>query len=223
MRRWIGLVVVSAAMFAALISPRTAGAATFPDGTGTITVPTGWHIASAYRGSVDLRSTTGAAVVLGLPHTIIDANSNLVGLAGSASTPIALPGDIGTALRQVIVKTNGELTNLRARTAPPSFPGVPAFYIYYQFTAEGKAFTAIGYFTAITYPNTDFWQLYSSAIVSPTPIFAKTATTMTKMWASWRPNGNAPSAGSEGAEVDKLIRASNSRMDKIQEQFRQQL
>ena len=123
----------------------------------------------------------------------------------------------------MILKTGGQITNLRARPAPASFPGVAAFYVFYQFTASGTAYTAIGYFTSIVYPATDFWQLYTSAIVAPTPKFAKLAPTMTAMWGSWRPNGQLPSAGSESAQVDKIVKASNANMDRIQAEFRQNL
>ena len=136
---------------------------------------------------------------------------------------MARPGDVATALRQVLLTTGGQLTRVRARVAPVSFPGVPAYYVLYQFDSGGKAFTAIGYFTSIVYPDTDFWQLYTSAIVAPTAIFAKTVPTMSRMWAPWRPNGQAPTAGSKGDQIDKLVKASNARMDKIQAEYRETL
>ena len=221
-RRWIIAVALALSSIAGPVCS-AAGAATFPDGTGSITVPAGWQIASSYRGSVDVRSTAGAAVVLGLPYSIIDPNSGIAALPASANTAMARPGDVGTALRQVLRNSGGQLTSLRARAAPSSFPGVPAYYVLYQFNAIGKAFTAIGYFTSIVYPGTDFWQLYSSAIVAPSAIFAKNVSTMSRMWASWRPNGQPPTAGSEGDQIDKLVKASNARMDRIQTEFRETL
>ena len=205
-----------------MASASTPVAATaFPDGTGSITVPAGWQIASSYRGSVDVRSTVGAAVVLGLSYSIIDPNS---GIAPPATTrAMARPGDVATALRQVLLTTGGQLTRVRVRVAPVSFPGVPAYYVLYQFDSGGKALTAIGYFTSIVFPGTDFWQLYTSAIVAPTAIFAKTVPTMSRMWAPWRPNGQAPTAGSKGDQIDKLVKASNARMDKIQAEYRETL
>ena len=187
-RRWIIAVALCLPSIAGspIAAPTVASASTpvpatsFPDGTGSITVPAGWQIASSYRGSVDVRSNAGAAVVLGLPYSIIDPNSGIAALPGSTTTAVARPGDVGTAIRQVLLKTGGQLTSLRARTAPASFPGVPAFYVLYQFNSGGKAFTAIGYLTSIVYPGTDFWQLYSSAIVAPTTIFAKTVPTMSR-------------------------------------------
>ena len=206
-----------------LVLAGSARAANFPDGTGSITVPKGWSIASAYRGSVDVRGPNGAAVILGLPYAVIDSRSSLTGLPAAAQSPIALTGDVGTALRQIMFKSGAQLTNLRARSAPQSFPGVPAYYVFYQWNAQGRSWTAIGYFTSIIYQGSDSWQLYTSAVVAPTAVFTRTAPTMLNMWRSWRPNGQLPSAGSESAQVDKIIRDSNAQMDRIQAQFREQL
>lgn len=197
----------------------------FPDGTGSVGLPNGWQLGGAYRGSVQCTGPNGSGVVLGMPWTILRPDSSVAALPASGQTPMARTGDLATALREVVHKSvHCQLKSVRSRQAPSIFPGVPAVYYLYDYVQNGKTITALGYFTALDYgPSTPSWQLYSSAVAAPKEHFVKLLPTMLAIWKSWRPNGQAPKAGSESAKLDEILKGRRESFEKIQEEFRKLL
>jgi len=194
----------------------------FDDGTGSIGLPEGWHISGAYRGAVQCTGPNGAAIVMKMPWAILSPQSSLMGLPAAQQTPVAMPGDIMTALREVLQKKVG--ASLKSVRASRVRGASPAYYLLYEYVQGGRSYTALGYFAPLTYgPSSPSWQLYSSAVVAPTPVFPKMLRTMLSMWRSWHPNGEEPLEGSSSAIFDKIMKQKRLSQEIIQEQFREQL
>lgn len=197
----------------------------FPDGTGSIGVAPGWKLGETYRGSCSLSGPGDTAVVLGIPWAILRPDSSVASLPAGQQTPMANPGDLATALREVITKrAQARLTSLRMRPAPSATPNVPAAQCMYEYELNGKIFSALGYLTTLDYgASSPAWQLYASAVIAPKPRFMKELPTMLAVWKSWRPNGQAPKAGSESAKFDEMMQKNRENYDKMQAEFRKLL
>lgn len=196
----------------------------FEDRTGSIGLPAGWSIESAYRGQVQAGTGKGDFVVLGMPWAILKPD-RLQDLPAARTTPNARPGDLVRALGEVLVKNNrSRLLSVRSRQAPSIQNGVPAAYLLYEFSTGGVTYTALGYFTTLDYgPSSPTWQLYCSVVFCPKARFTKTLPTMLAVWKSWRVNGADPAFGSQSAALDKILQGRRDSYDKIQEQFRKNL
>jgi hypothetical protein len=185
-----------------------------PDGTGTIGMPAGWVFTGAYRGTVFCRGPQGSSVTMGHAFVISrpDHPAHQLGIATSA--PMAPDGDLVAALKGVLRSADNRLISLRTLPAPPSAPGVPAVYYLYELESKGKRLTALGYFTTIAGDDGStlpYWQMYCSVVMAPKETFMKELPTLMAMWNSWRPNGQKPRAGSEGAMIDAVIADSTRR------------
>ena len=193
------------------------------DGTGTIGLPAGWTVRGSYRGQVSANALSGDTVVLGMPWTILDPSSSVGRLPGGAQTAAARPGDLVGALRSVLLHNGGaRLTSVRSRPAQ-GLNGAPAAFMMYEFTQDGKAFSAIGYFAALVDTDSPGWQLYTSAVLAPKARFVKQLPTLMAVWKSWHPNGQNPVEGSHSDEMDKILEKHRASYDEIQRQFRIQL
>jgi hypothetical protein len=192
----------------------------FEDGTGSIGLPAGWTINGVYKGAVQCAGPNGATVTLKMPWAIMLPGA-LPGLDPGPSTPIAPPGDIVAGLRDVLRKKGGAtLKTVRATRTTDLPTGVPAYYLLYEFTRNGKAMTGMGYFVPLTYgPGQPTWQLYSSTVIAPTPEFPKMVRTMLTIWRSWRPNGQPPREGSSSAIFDRILKEKQDHYDQIQKDF----
>jgi hypothetical protein len=183
----------------------------FPDGTGTIGLPVGWRFIESYRGTVRCVSPARQLVTMGMSYIISrpDHPTNEFGRqAGIPSpAPFARDGDLAGALRGVLERSNNKLISLRSRPAPSGIPGVPAAFFLYELEAEGKRYTALGYFSAIITDDQTlpYWQLYCSAVMAPKETFMQDLPTLMAIWHSWRPNGQKPKPGSDGAMLDAAI------------------
>jgi hypothetical protein len=183
----------------------------FPDGTGTIGLPEGWRFVESYRGTVKCISPARQLVTMGMGYVISRPDhpnhqfAREVGIPTSA--PFARDGDLAGALRGVLEKSNNKLISLRSRPAPSGLPGVPAAYYLYELEAEGKRYMALGYFSAIITDDQTlpYWQLYVSVVMAPKESFMKDLPTLMAIWNSWRPNGQKPKPGSDGAMIDATI------------------
>ena len=191
----------------------------FPDGTGSVGLPAGWQLASAYRGSVSVSGPGGAAVILGLPWVVLRPESSLTQLPAAQTTPIAAPQNLALALVEVLAKRGGaRLTGLGGQSL-----GSSASLLMYDFVQNGTAMTGLGYFAPLEYAGSDTWQLYSSAIVAPRAQFAQLVPTLMNVWKSWKPNGQVPLEGSASARLDGALRQSRGSFDALQRQFRKLL
>ena len=192
----------------------------FEDGTGGIGLPAGWRILDVYRGQVQAAHGQDRMVRLG-QSPIIERPGNMVAeMAARQGAPMARVGDLPGAISAIIRSVHGKMISLRARPAPPSFPGVPAYYILYRFTQGGTDNTGLCYCTTID-PGGDspYWNMYISAVIARTPVFIKSLPTLMAIWKSWRPNGQAPKAGSESAVIDEVIKHSQESFTKLNDKF----
>ena len=198
--------------------------ANFPDGTGSVGLPAGWQLTSAYRGSVSVSGPGGAAVILGVPWVVLRPESNLTQLPAAQTTPIATPQNLALALSEVLAKRgSARLTGLRGQSLNGQALGGSAALLMYDFVQNGTAMTDLGYFAPLEYAGSDTWQLYSSAIVAPRAQFAQLAPTLMNVWKSWKPNGQAPLEGSASARLDGALCQSRGSFDALQRQFRKLL
>lgn len=179
----------------------------FPDGTGTIGLPSGWKIDGSYRGTVYCNGPSGEKAVMGMAFVIgrPDHPANNTGVPYNG--PMGRDGDLAGALRAVLEKGGSRLIRLRSREAPSPAPGVPAAYFLYELESKGKRSVVLGYFSAImdddqTLP---YWQLYSSAVLAPKATFMKELPALMAIWSSYRPNGKKPREGSDGATIDAAV------------------
>lgn len=210
----------------------------FPDGTGTIALPSGWRIVESYRGIVQCISPARQQVTMGMGFVISRPDhpnhqfAREVGIPTSA--PFARDGDLAGALRGVLEKSNNKLISLRSRPAPSGLPGVPAAFFLYELESEGKRYMALGYFSAImdSDQTLGYWQLYCSVVMAPKESFMKDLPTLMAIWNSWRPNGQKPKPGSDGAMIDAVIASDLKRrqitlaeqqaaFDRMNEKFKQ--
>ncbi len=180
----------------------------FPDGTGTIGLPTGWRIIDSYRGTVYCLGPKGQLVKQGSALVIArpDHPANNMGIPSSA--PLARDGDLVGALQGVLQKANNKLISLRSRPAPSPRPGIPAAYFLYELEdANGKRMVAMGYFSALMESDQTlpYWQLYVSVVMAPKEIFMQELPTLLAIQDTYRPNGLAPREGSNGAMIDAGI------------------
>jgi hypothetical protein len=205
------------------------------DGTGTIGMPEGWRMVEAYRGIVRVVSPARQQVTMGMPFIINrpDHPNNQLGIPTSA--PLAQDGDLVGALRGVLEKSNNKLISLRSRPAPSNQPGIPAAYFLYEIDGgDGKRYIGMGYFSAIidSTQTLGYWELYCSVVMAPKETFMKDLPTLMAIWNTWRPNGQKPKPGSDGAMIDAAI-ADNLKMrrdslksqqeafDRMNEKFKQ--
>jgi hypothetical protein len=221
------IVALGMVLLAGSVSPTSAQRlqrTQFEDGTGSIGLPPGWRITSVYRGKVTCAGPNGAAVNLGIPWGI-QTPGKLTELPTYGKYPLAHPGDIPTALREVLQKyVRANLRSLSGNPAPQAFRGVPAYYLLYDFEQNGRMMTGLGYFTALTYgPDSPGWELYSSGVAAPREQFPQMLQTMLQMWSSWRPNGQAPSEGSSSALFDELQAERQLSHERISRKFRRLL
>jgi hypothetical protein len=191
----------------------------FPDGTGSIGLPAGWKIVEGYHGTVTCTRGTDMTVRFGMPWVINFPNTMITRMS-PANLVIAPLGDLPDAVRGILTRSGAPLVSMRTRSAPAALPGVPAYYLLYQFVVNGQSYTALGYFTTIN-PGGDspYWNMYCSAVIAKTPIFMKSLPTMMAMWNSWRPNGHKPTAGSESAVIDETIKNSKDSFAKLNDKF----
>ncbi len=196
----------------------------FPDGTGSIGLPAGWEIASANRGQVAASDGKGAAVVLGMPWTVLKTGTSLDEF-DTSRTPKAASGDLLRALGEVLAKNAGSrLLSVRSRPAPSPVPGARAAYLFYEMESGGGTLTAVGYFAALDPgPTSPSWTLYASAVMASKARFARTLPTMMAMWRSWRANGADPLRGSQSAELDEILKDRRDSYERIQAAFRREL
>jgi hypothetical protein len=196
----------------------------FPDGTGSIGLAPGWHLEGAYRGGVHAKGPNETNVVMKLPWVIMRPESSVAQLPASAQQPMARAGDIPGALREVLKKkSGGTLKSLRGRKLGGG-GGIPAYLLFYEYTYNGRLYSAMGYFAVLDYGSDQpFWQLYSSAVVAPKTEFAKAFPTMMAIWKSWRPNGEEPKEGSASQIFDKALAQHKASYERIQQEFREQL
>lgn len=192
-----------------------------PDGTGSIGLPPGWKFTSYYRGRVTCVGPNGEAVSFGIPFFIQTPGRNTE-LPTYGKFPLAQPGDILTALRELLRKYYGAtLRSVSGSAAPQAIRGVPAAYLLYEFEQNGRVFTGLGYFTTLYYgPNSPGWELYGSAVVALSDQFPQMLPTMLQMWGTWRPNGQEPREGSSSALFDRLKRERQLSHERISQEFR---
>jgi hypothetical protein len=216
----IALTIISGAAIAApqggkVKKPKPAPAAAapklstreFPDGTGTIGLPSGWKIEGSYRGMVfcngpdSQKAMMGRAAVIGRP----DHPANNLGIPYNG--PMGRDGDLIGAVQAILAKSGTRLISLRSREAPSPSPGVPAAYLLYEMESKGKRTVALGYFSAImdSDQTLPYWQLYSSVVMAPKATFVKDFPTLMAVYSSYRPNGGKPREGSDGAMIDAAI------------------
>ena len=195
----------------------------FDDGTGSIGLAPGWQINNAYRGSVTCAGPDDSAVVLGMPWTIVTPGA-LGSLPSVRQQPMARPGDLVGALREVLGKQFGaRLLGVRGNPTTGFARGVPAYHLLYVFEKNGRRYTGMGYFTTLYTPGSPAWQLYSSYVVAPSEMFQQTVQTMVSMWSTWRPNGQEPREGSTSAMWDRILRERRLSYEFWQQEFREQL
>lgn len=197
---------------------------TFEDRTGSVGLPAGWDIESAYRGQVQVGSGKGDYVMIGMPWTVLKPD-RLQDLPAAGTVANARPGDLTRALAEVLAKNNrARLISVRSRRGPSIVAGAPGAYLMYEFETGGVRYSALGYFTTLDYgPSSPSWQLYGSAVFCPKPRFTKSLPTMMAIWKSWRVTGAEPAFGSQSAELDKVLNGRRDSYQKIQEQFRKEL
>lgn len=185
----------------------------FPDGTGTIGLPPGWIIDGSYRGACGCKGPNRAAVLMGMGWMVMTPGNELDAFTGKKSA-VAPLGDLPRALREVLAANGSRLITLRSRRAPSAMPGVPAVNFLYDYDSKGMIFSALGYYSMIgDDPSQSYWQLYSSAVAAPKERFIQELPTLTAIYASWKPNGQKPKAGSNGAMIDAVIEANRKMND----------
>ena len=163
----------------------------FPDGSGTIGLPAGWHIGSSFKGCVDVAGPQGQQVVLGYFQQVMTSWMGppppIPGfIMGPYRDPVAALQTYIDALSRGALRRR-EATFRLIEQSPVQSQNGRAAYITYEVQMSGKS--AIGLGMVSTAPiDATTWVYYMSNIAAPRERFSQDFPTMWAMWKSWSVN-----------------------------------
>ena len=150
-----------------------------PDGSGQISLPPGWRITGAYKGTVDAVGPNGEGMSLGGPNAV---NSPAAG-GLYPNVPTVNFNDPVQAFRDFMAYHRQEVRILDARPVQVQAAGRWAF-IRYQAMANGQSVDALGLFGIMPVDEIQ-GILYISYAAAPSRVFKDSLPGMWAAWQSW--------------------------------------
>jgi hypothetical protein len=150
-----------------------------PDGSGQISLPPGWRITGAYKGTVDAVGPNGEGMSLGGPNAV---NSPAAG-GLYPNVPTVNFNDPVQAFRDFMAYHRQAVRILDARPVQMQAAGRWAF-IRYQAMANGQSIDALGLFGIMPIDEIQ-GILYISYVAAPSRVFKDSLPGMWAAWQSW--------------------------------------
>lgn len=160
----------------------------FPDGSGSIQLPSDWRMMSAAKGAVDALGPNGEVVGLGGPY-MVNTNS-WYAQSGYLVGPYMRPLQALQYLYPQMARQAGSRKQLVRilESQESTEQGVPMALTLYDGTVNGRAYR--WYEMGITRMiDQSMWTYYISQVGAPEEIFAREFGTMVAIWQSWQISG----------------------------------
>lgn len=163
----------------------------FPDGSGSIQLPSDWRMVSAAKGAVDALGPNGEVVGLGGPY-MVNTNSWYAQsgyLVGPYMRPLQALQYLYPQMARQAAQAGYQKQLVRIlETQETTEQGVPMAYTLYDGTVNGRAYR--WYELDITRMiDQSMWTFYLSQVGAPEEIFAREFGTMIAIWQSWQISG----------------------------------
>ena len=160
----------------------------FPDGSGSINLPSDWRMVSAAKGAVDALGPNGEAIGLGGPY-IVNTNpwyAQSGYLTGPYMRPVQamqylFPQMARQAARNGYQKQLGRILEVQEFQEQ----GVPGAYILYDGIVNGKPYRFYEMDTTRMIDQS-MWMFYQSVVAAPQDIFPREFGTLVQIWQSWQ-------------------------------------
>ena len=211
----------------------------FPDGTGSVGLPDGWHVSFAGRGGIHANGPNGEAIHLGVINSGIYDTLNAqaqrqMAYANRVGRPyLACPltNDLVSAFRTVSQQISRQnhvpdptLTVTSNTSLPPGPNGLSDSLVVGEMDLhDGKGPMTVSMRIGIIRPGAlGMWSLCVNSVLVPTDLADEEWPTMTAIVGSWRQNGAQIQKNTDieigkihqiGEIVDKRIAASHAAND----------
>jgi hypothetical protein len=159
------------------------------DGSGWVSLPAGWRITGAFKGTVDIAGPQGQLVSLG-GYTVGFVNP-LPGTPGNMLTgpyrgPLqAFPAYIDAMFQRALSRGIAQYQTLEHTPIP--YQGGQGAYILFRLNMQGKASSGLA--MVCTAPiDYSQWYFYNSVVSAPVERFEQDLPTMWAIWKSWSVN-----------------------------------
>lgn len=219
--------------------------ARFPDGSGSMKLPTGYRITGAANGAVDVVGPSGQIIELGLAYPVTTPEAMrafqqqqiALGIRPQPpAVPVApFPTDPVSALKEMIpifshtVEAAGgapvALEKIIETTPTQGLPGGKAAFIHLT-SLQGKANAAARFHTVglVSYGATGAgqWLYYTSYVTAPEATFARDLPVMMRIWGSWKVSdavlqGRLKKAMEDMKEAGEMMKQSNAYAAKVRD------
>lgn len=159
-----------------------------PDGSGQISLPPGFRITGAYKGTLDIAGPNGAAMVVGAPTL---CTSYQGGAMFPGIPPVNFNDPVRAMLDYVNYMAQKSKTPINVKilstSRVPDWPTGNAAYIRYSLQAAGKSMEGFGLFS-IAATDVNQALLYQSYISAPTANYRSQFPGMLRAWGTWSVN-----------------------------------
>lgn len=165
----------------------------FPDGSGSIGVPTGWRFVNALNGVVDVAGPNGAVAAFGyyqqVPLTWFGPRPNLPGhMIGPIRDPAtALRNYYDSAFQGALSSGRGTYRVIEGTPLAPLVAGGQTALLLVEVLIPPKRARALA-LVSVAPVNSELWLFYLSQVAAPAEDFAAQLPGMLQMWSSWSLN-----------------------------------
>ncbi|MFZ1288554.1 MAG: hypothetical protein WAR79_00570 [Melioribacteraceae bacterium] len=156
----------------------------FPDGSGSISIPSGWRLNSAQNTSAELQGPNGEAVAVGITMPI---GPSQFAMQGVLASPYLMPADAYSFISEFIANKVGQTAQVRIIeqnvTQALTQYGNAAYLLADQITV-GKQYRSFALVNTADLGN-GYWQYYMTLLTAPKKEFEKALPVMIEIWESW--------------------------------------
>lgn len=176
-----------------------------PDGSGTMRLPAGWRITSAYQGMVDARGPEGMGVSLGMAYQVFTPEGAQSPLGPSPYLLVAPYCDPVTALRVLgpqvarVSQAMGPpmppmrwVRVIEQAPAPDVLPGGRAVFVHYEVdVGEGGGWRRYRCLSLLSTAPVSYarWMFSFSSVAAPVEVFGRNLPLLLEIWACWKVSG----------------------------------
>ena len=161
-----------------------------PDGSGTMSLPDGWHITGGQGGAVDAIGQDGSQANLGIAIAVFtpqQANSIRQMVGHTDGVFIGQYSDPVQALQQLFPQFPAQQPQQLARiieTMPTPWPQGQAAFIHFEWQKRQQPYQSLA--LVGTMPGPAQWMFYLSAVSAPSHLFEQNLPTLMEIWKSWK-------------------------------------
>ena len=159
------------------------------DGSGWVSLPAGWRITGAFKGTVDIAGPADQLVSLGgytVGYTNPPPGTPSTILTGPYRGPLqAFPAYIDAMFQRALSRGLAQYQMIEHTPIP--YQGGQGAYILFRLNAQGKSSMGLAMVCTAPVDNTQ-WYYYNSAVSAPAERFSQDLPTMWEIWKSWSVN-----------------------------------